>query len=102
MSKQFNSNWLANYGLGYVKDSRTGAHPRSEKLNVRNRGQEKQGVEKKVRQKFRITITLKFADERTRDSDAAISTIFDCLIATRRFLEGYSRAPGSLHQGPKG
>lgn len=102
MSKQFDSAWLKDYEARHAKDSRVGPHPGSEELHVRHRGQEKQGVEKKVRHTFRITITLKFSDLRTRDPDAAVSTIFDCLIAARRFLERHSRPPRYLRQGSKG
>lgn len=67
-----------------------GSYPSAEKLNVRHCGQGKETLEKEVRAAFRVSIILRFEDDRVRDIDAAISTLFDTLVALRRFLEGYS------------
>jgi hypothetical protein len=43
-------------------------------------------VDGAVHPKFRITVVLKFSDQRRRDGDGAYTTILDCLIiAARRF-----------------
>lgn len=80
-------------------DQKPGPHTGNKKLHVRNCGQKKPAMEKAMRRKFRVTITLKYSDERTRDSDAAVSSIFDAIIASRRFLEEYSGTLSQVHQG---
>lgn len=87
--------------FGNNGDQRTRPHPVSEKLVPRDRGPKKPRVEKESDGAFRVTVTLKFADERVRDSDAAISSIFDCIIAARRSLENYLRNPHLLSESSK-
>ena len=75
-----------------------GPHPGNQEQHVRDRKKGKSGMEKEVRRQFEITVTLKFADGRTRDPDAALSTILDCLIACRRQLEVYSSDSYAVYQ----
>ena len=65
-------------------DQGLGPHTGAKKLNVQHREKGKPRMEKALRPKFRISIILKFSDDRARDPDAAYSTILDCLIAARR------------------
>jgi hypothetical protein len=69
-----------------------GVRPRPgvEEQHVQHRQQRKPRVEKAVRQTFSVAITLYFADYRTRDADAALSTLLDCVIAARRQLENHT------------
>ena len=67
---------------------RVGPHPGNQEQHVQHRAERKPRVEKAVRKTFRVAVTLRFADLRTRDPDAALSTLLDCIIAARRQLEG--------------
>lgn len=44
------------------------------------------GVDGKVHPKFRVTITMRYSDNRPRDLDGGSSTILDCLIRAVRRL----------------
>lgn len=76
-----------------------GTYTGHKKLHVLDSGQGKPRVEKTVHKAFRVTITLRYSDNRVRDSDASVSTIFDCLIATRRQMASDSGDARPLHQG---
>lgn len=82
-----------------LEHSGSGACARVEKQLLPNRGTENARLEKAVHRKFRLTITLKYSDNRVRDPDAALSTILDCLVATRRQLEDSAKHPAGLDQG---
>lgn len=76
--------------LGSVARVRIGPRPGLKEQHVQHRGQRKSQVEKAMCPKFRVSITLDFADYRTRDADAALSTLLDCVIAARRQLENHT------------
>ena len=70
-----------------------------EKQLLPNRAKRSPRMETELRQKFRLTVTLRYSDNRVRDPDAALSTILDCLVATRRQLEDSSTHTIRLDQG---
>jgi hypothetical protein len=63
-----------------------GAHPGEEKQHVRRGGPAKPKVARPVHPKFKVTIVVKVSDRRTRDLDAAATTILDCIVTLRRRL----------------
>lgn len=47
-----------------------------------------QRVDAKDRPRFRVSITFRFADRRVHDLDGCASTLLDCIVAARRYLDG--------------
>ena len=100
---RWTSQELANYEQKrHAGNQGAGPHTSDQKLHVQHRKPTEPRVEAAVRQKFAVAITIKFADYRTRDHDAALSTILDCLIAARRFLERFARHPAAVEKSGTG
>src|ERR1700722_18675154 len=94
---QFTPEWYERWKTkNNPADKRLGAHSCDKKRDVLHCQPQEPGVETKVRQQFRVTIVLKYSDQRVRDPDAALSTILDCLVATRRLTERYARNPRNV------
>ena len=79
-----------------------GPYTGNQEQHVQHRAERKPRVEKALRKTFRVTVTLRFADLRTRDPDAALSTLLDCIIAARRQLEGDTGNHRQITEGTAG
>lgn len=78
-----------------------GTRPRAvseERAAVVPHEQEKPGVDASMHGQFRISVSFQMSDERKRDCDGGMASIFDALVACRRQLEGYL---GGKLQGDK-
>ena len=87
---------VENYERRQTQGDRLGTRTEHQELDVCHCAEEKPAMEGELRGAFRVTIVFLVSDERTRDGDAGTSTLFDCIIAARRQLEGYFGAPRLL------
>lgn len=105
-SEQLEQKLRANPALRKANPHLAGQGVRSytgpEEQHVQHRPERKPRVEAALCKTFRISVDLHFADFRTRDPDAALSTLLDCIIAARRQLEGLNRNQHQIEGGPTG